>query len=134
MQITEMQNKAAALLTAVRTEEGERREQMLEEARLWINLAHAVPAPPDVQQATVPEGTVMRIRTCGGALTIVLEKHDRPGRPVYHWHCLGCGISDDNSTSIRHKARDAATEHTRDCWVLPAPATSAPATTGVHTP
>ncbi|WP_060887740.1 hypothetical protein [Streptomyces caniscabiei] len=119
MQITEMQNRAAALLTAVRTEEGERRKQMLEEARLWINLAHTTPAPPTVLPAPVPEGTVMRLRTCGGALTVVIQKHDRPGRAVYLWHCLGCGSGDDVGTSSRHHARDAATEHARHCWVLP---------------
>ncbi|MBP5904617.1 hypothetical protein [Streptomyces scabiei] len=126
MQITEMRNEAATLLRAVRTEKGERREHMLEEARLWIDLAQI--AADDVPDVPVPDGTVMRIRTRSGSLTAVMEAREE-GVRVYPWTCLGCGSSRDFGTSSRKDAREEATRHARGCWVLPEPADDAQAKT-----
>ncbi|MFE6288207.1 MULTISPECIES: hypothetical protein [unclassified Streptomyces] len=123
---TEMHEEAAMLLQAVRTETGQRREHMLEEARLWIDLATiAASDDPDVP---VPDGTVMRIRTRGGSLTVVMEAREE-GVRVYPWTCLGCGGSRDFGTSSRKDAREEATRHARGCWVLPEPADDAQAKT-----
>lgn len=126
MQTTDMHNQAAMLLRAVRTETGERREHMLQEARLWIDLAQL--AADDVPDVPLPDGTVMRIRTRGGSLTVVMEARDE-GVRVYPWACLGCGGSRDFGTSSRKDAREEATRHARGCWVLPEPAADAQAKT-----
>jgi hypothetical protein len=124
MKITDMRSEAAMLLRAARTETGERREHMLQEARLWIDLVQS--AADDVPDVPVPDGTVMRIRTRGGSLTVVMEAKDS-GVRVYPWTCLGCRGGRDFGSSSRKDARVEATRHARDCWVLPEPADDAPA-------
>ncbi|WP_411152645.1 hypothetical protein [Streptomyces sp. A30] len=123
---TDMHQEAATLLRAARTERGERREHMLEEARLWIDLATI--AADDVPDVPVPDGTVMRIHTRGGSLTVVRQAKEE-GIRVYPWTCLGCGGSRDFGTSSRKDAREEATRHARGCWVLPEPADDAQAKT-----
>ncbi|MEW2527550.1 hypothetical protein [Streptomyces sp. NPDC047071] len=118
----EMHTQAAWLLRAARTERGERREHMLQEARLWIDLARLAAA--DVPDAPVPPGTVMRIRTCTGALTVVREATES-GVLVYPWACLGCGEARPFGRGDRKSAREEASQHARGCWVLPARATPA---------
>ncbi|MFL4953310.1 hypothetical protein ACJ6WE_39970 [Streptomyces sp. MMS24-I31] len=128
MQITEMRNEAAMLLRAARTEKGDRRTHMLEEAQLWIDLMMTAPAAPPEE---VPSDTVMRIRTRGDALTVVQEQPYGVSI-LYPWQCLGCGLGGDKRRgeggSNRDHARQAATEHARECWVEPAPAADNQAT------
>ncbi|MEV5432769.1 hypothetical protein [Streptomyces sp. NPDC052701] len=117
MKTTDMRARAAALLTTARTAADEERERLLEEVRLWIELARLAPASPP---ETVPEGTVMQIRTRGGALTAVMERTQASGL-VYPWTCLGCGDGRKYGTANRSDARQEATRHALDCWVLPEP-------------
>ncbi|MFJ6661614.1 hypothetical protein ACIQNG_35485 [Streptomyces sp. NPDC091377] len=113
----QMSQEAALLLRAARQQRGERREHMLEEARLWVRLAET--PHDDVPHQTVPEGTVMRIRTRAGALTVVRETMCRQGRE-FPWACLGCGEGREIGRAHRADAREEATRHAHDCWVLPA--------------
>jgi hypothetical protein len=119
MKTTDMHTRAATLLTTARTAEGEQRERLLEEVRLWIELARLTPASlPE----TVPEGTVMRIRTRGNALTVVMKRTQASASGlVYPWACLGCGDGREYGTENRSDARQEATRHALDCWVLPEP-------------
>ncbi|MFE7076928.1 hypothetical protein ACFU96_43250 [Streptomyces sp. NPDC057620] len=124
MLATEMHQQTATLLRAVRTETGERREHMLQEARLWISLATL--AADGTEDMPVPDGTVMRIRTRAGAPTVVRDITES-GVRVYPWICLGCGDDRKFGSSIRGEAREQATGHARDCWVIPEAADDAPA-------
>ncbi|MEV7980837.1 hypothetical protein [Streptomyces sp. NPDC086519] len=118
MNSSEIRDEAARLLRAVRTERGELRDHMIEEARLWIALVEVTGAEdPDTP---VPAGTVMRIHTRTGALTVVRKTKDS-GVTVYPWTCLGCGESHEFGRADRNGARTEATLHARDCWVLPEP-------------
>ncbi|MFF5147859.1 hypothetical protein ACFY6U_50525 [Streptomyces sp. NPDC013157] len=118
MNSSEMRDEAAMLLRAVRTERGERRDHMIEEARLWIALAEVTGAEdPDMP---VPADTVMRIHTRTGALTVVRETKEIQVT-VYPWICLGCGEGRQFGRASRTDAREEATLHARDCWVLPEP-------------
>ncbi|MFD4528410.1 hypothetical protein ACFWP7_31730 [Streptomyces sp. NPDC058470] len=123
MQIADMRHEAAMLLRAARTERGERREHMLEEARLWVMLAQS---GYDTPEETVPDNTVMRIRTRGGALTVVIGQKES-GQDVFPWRCLGCRQGRDFGGAVRNAAREEATRHARDCWVLPERPAAAPA-------
>ncbi|MEV7082420.1 hypothetical protein AB0N88_28410 [Streptomyces sp. NPDC093516] len=123
MQNTDIQHEAATLLRAARTETGARREHLLEEARLWLELARTNPAAPPEE---VPDGTVMRIRTRGGALTVVMEAKEA-GTHLYPWTCLGCGDGRKFGGTNRKDAQVEATRHARDCWVLPQSTLNAPA-------
>ncbi|MEU0032095.1 hypothetical protein [Streptomyces sp. NPDC006335] len=130
MPVSAMRDKAAGLLLAVRTERGERRQHMLEEAQLWIDLAHTFqPAPPT---ETVPDGTMIRIRTRGGALTVVQERTAWGDTALYPWQCLGCGHGRDarygDGAPFRDVAHEQATRHARRCWAEPAPVTAPPTT------
>ena len=129
MQIADMRHEAAVLLRAARTERGERREHMIEEARLWVMLAQTA---YDTPEETVPDGTVMRVRTRGGALTVVIGQKES-GQDVYPWRCLGCGNGRDVGGVVRNASREDATRHARDCWVLPEPPAATPADALVKT-
>ncbi|MEU7322502.1 hypothetical protein ABZ682_18365 [Streptomyces griseoviridis] len=125
-----MRHEAAMLLRAARTKRGEQREHTMGEARLWVLLAQT---GDDSAEETVPDGTVMRIRTRGGALTVVIGQKDA-GQDVYPWRCLGCRHGRDYGGLMRSAAREEATRHARDCWVLPecpdaTPADAAPVKT-----
>ncbi|MFF7954050.1 hypothetical protein [Streptomyces griseorubiginosus] len=131
MHLSDMHDRAASLLLSARTERGERRQSMLEEARLWIDLATTMSATPPAQ--VVPDGTVVRIRTRGGALAVVQERTAWGDAALYPWQCLGCGHGRDPRYGDGEPRRDAAVEqatrHARRCWAHPAPATE-PLTTG----
>ena len=118
MNSSEMRDEAAMLLRAARTERGQRRDHMIEEAQLWISLVELIAAEePDMP---VPDDTVMRIHTRTGALTVVRKTKD-DGITVYSWLCLGCGDGRQFGRASRNDAREEATLHARDCWVLPEP-------------
>jgi hypothetical protein len=121
---TDMRTEAAQLLRAARTERGERREHMVQEAQMWISLAQI--AGDGVADVPVPDGTVMRIRTRGGALTVVMEAREE-GVRIYPWACLGCGEGRKSTPWDRKDMRKEATRHARECWVLPETPNDAPA-------